>query len=99
MLAIFFVRAVNLVQTEHVNDNFRCIEILFIFGELVRRFLQRSGGSVHSCKSRHYLTPKKETLIRIFGGFSGLSLLFIPFIIPSFAPVLPQVVSRHARNF
>ena len=44
MLAIFFVRAVNLVQTEHVNDNFRCIEILFIFGELVRRFLQRSGG-------------------------------------------------------
>ena len=39
MLAIFFVRAVNLVQTEHVNDNFRCIEILFIFGELVRRFL------------------------------------------------------------
>ena len=45
MLAIFFVRAVNLVQTEHVNDNFRSIEILFLFGELVRRFLQISGGS------------------------------------------------------
>ena len=48
---------------------------------------------------RQYFTPENQSLIRIFGGFSGLSLSFIPFIIPSFAPVLPQVVSSYARNF
>ena len=49
--------------------------------------------------NRQYFTPESQSLIRIFGGFSGLSLSFIPFIIPSFAPVLPQVVSSYARNF
>ena len=48
---------------------------------------------------RQYFTPENQSLIRIFGGFSGLSLSFIPFIIPSFAPVLLQVVSSYARNF
>jgi len=53
----------------------------------------------HSQVIRQYFTPENQSLIRIFGGFSGLSLSFIPFIIPSFAPVLPQVVSSYARNF
>ena len=49
--------------------------------------------------TRQYFIPENQTLMCIFGGFSGLSLSFIPFIIPSFAPVLPQVVSSYARNF
>ena len=56
-------------------------------------------GPAHSQVIRQYFTPENQSLIRIFGGFSGLSLSFIPFIIPSFAPVLPQVVSSYARNF
>ena len=55
--------------------------------------------STHSQVIRQYFTPENQSLIRIFGGFSGLSLSFIPFIIPSFAPVLPQLVSSYARNF
>ena len=84
---------------KNVAKNIYKLQIVLPFLLILIKGTNLKLASFHSCKSRHYLTPKKETLIRIFGGFSGLSLLFIPFIIPSFAPVLPQVVSRHARNF
>ena len=45
--------------------------------------------------NRQYFTPESQSLIRIFGGFSGLSLSFIPFIIPSFAPVLRVLLNLY----